>query len=155
MVDISRRTLLLGAGAASLVGGFQASAPHAEGGAQPSLPIPPELRANADGVITLDARPGSMRFLADRVTATYGVNGPYLGPAIRVRRGERVTMHVTNSLPEATTMHWHGLIIPGSADGGPIRSLRRECHGGPNCRSINRPRRFGSTPTTTRGRLSR
>jgi len=119
MVDISRRTLLLGAGAASLVGGFQAGAPHAEGGAQPSLPIPPELRANADGVMTLDARPGSMRFLADRETATYGVNGPYLGPAIRVRRGERVTMHVTNSLPEATTMHWHGLIIPGSADGGP------------------------------------
>ena len=54
-----------------------------------------------------------------KVTATYGINGPYLGPAIRVRRGEKVAVEVTNGLPENTTMHWHGLIIPGAADGGP------------------------------------
>ena len=60
-----------------------------------------------------------MRFLGNHDTATYGVNGPYLGPAIRLRRGETVVVHVTNSLPENITMHWHGLIIPGAADGGP------------------------------------
>jgi blue copper oxidase len=36
-----------------------------------------------------------------------------------VRRGEKVVAEVTNGLPEDTTMHWHGLIIPGAADGGP------------------------------------
>jgi blue copper oxidase len=60
-----------------------------------------------------------MRFIGAAETATYGVNGPYLGPTLRVRRGETVVADVTNSLPEATTMHWHGLIIPGAADGGP------------------------------------
>jgi blue copper oxidase len=60
-----------------------------------------------------------MRILGDKVTSTYGINGPYLGPAIRVRRGEKVVAQVTNSLPENTTMHWHGLIIPGANDGGP------------------------------------
>jgi blue copper oxidase len=70
-------------------------------------------------MIALDSRPGSMRFQGDQDTATFGVNGPYLGPAVRVRRGEKVLMQVTNSLHEDTTMHWHGLIIPGAADGGP------------------------------------
>ena len=60
-----------------------------------------------------------MRFLADRQTATYGINAPYLGPAIRVRRGEKVVAQVSNNVPETITMHWHGLIIPGAADGGP------------------------------------
>ena len=86
--------------------------------ARPALPIPPELRAT-NGVIALNSRPGSMRFLPDKVTSTYGINGPYLGPAIRVRRGEKVIVQVTNNLPENTTMHWHGLIIPGANDGGP------------------------------------
>jgi hypothetical protein len=59
------------------------------------------------------------RFLGDRDTATYGINGPYLGPALRLRRGETMTVQVTNNVPENITMHWHVLIIPGSADGGP------------------------------------
>jgi blue copper oxidase len=125
MAMLSRRTVLLGGAAAAMAGGFplskaaaQQAAPQQQS-ARPSLPIPPELRANASGVIALDARPASMRFLGNMVTPTYGINGPYLGPAIRVRRGEKVAVQVTNSLPENTTMHWHGLIIPGANDGGP------------------------------------
>jgi blue copper oxidase len=38
--------------------------------ARPSLPIPPELRADAAGTIKLDARTGTMRFLEDRDTTT-------------------------------------------------------------------------------------
>ena len=60
-----------------------------------------------------------MRFLGNIETATYGINGPYLGPAVRVRRGEKVVAQVSNSVPENITLHWHGLIIPGAADGGP------------------------------------
>jgi blue copper oxidase len=119
MVEFSRRTVLLGGAAASIAGGFCPSKARAEYSPRPSLPIPSELRANADGMIALDARPGSMRFQGNQVTATYGINEPYLGPAVRVRRGEKVVAHVTNSLPENITMHWHGLIIPGAADGGP------------------------------------
>jgi blue copper oxidase len=125
MAKLSRRTVLLGGAAASVVGGLRLNPAAAQAvarqqqSARPALPIPPELRANANGVIVLESRPGSMRFLADKVTATYGINGPYLGPAVRVRRGEKVIAQVTNSLAENTTMHWHGLIIPGANDGGP------------------------------------
>jgi blue copper oxidase len=119
MVQLSRRTVLVGGAAASIAGGFCPSKAREEDSARTSLPIPSELRANADGKITLDARPGSMRFQGNQNTATYGINGPYLGPAVRVRRGEKVVAQVTNGLPENITMHWHGLIIPGAADGGP------------------------------------
>jgi blue copper oxidase len=119
MAQLSRRALLLGGAAASMVGGLRPGRAGAEDSARPAVPIPPELRASANGTIALDLRPGSMRFQGGQDTATYGVNGPYLGPAVRVRRGEKVIAQVTNSLPEDTTMHWHGLIIPGAADGGP------------------------------------
>ena len=94
MIRLSRRTMLLGGSAWAF----------AEVGAQaterPSLPIPPELRADAGGTIKLDAQTGVMRFLGGRETATYGINGPYLGPALRLRRGETVTVQVTNNVPE-------------------------------------------------------
>ncbi len=119
MVQFSRRTMLL-AGSAWAFAGFAPRNVRAEAAsARPSLPIPPELRADASGTIKLDARTGTMRFLGDRDTATYGINGPYLGPALRLHRGETVTVQVTNNVPENITMHWHGLVIPGSADGGP------------------------------------
>jgi blue copper oxidase len=119
MVQLSRRTVLLGGAAACMIGEFCPRRARAEKMARPSLPIPPELRPNAEGTIALDARPGLVRFLGDRETATYGINGPFLGPAVRVRRGEKIVAQVSNSVPEAITMHWHGLIIPGTADGGP------------------------------------
>jgi blue copper oxidase len=124
MTQLSRRTVLLGGAAAYAVGGLQlrnaAAQPAArqQQAVRAALPIPPELRAT-NGMIALDSRPGSMRILGDKITSTYGINGPYLGPAARVRRGETVTMQVTNNVPENITMHWHGAIIPGAADGGP------------------------------------
>ena len=118
MVRLSRRTILLAGSAWAFAGGGACDV-GTQTTARPSLSIPPELRADAAGSIKLDAQAGTMRFLGDRETATYGVNGPYLGPALRLRRGETVTVQVTNSVPENITMHWHGLIIPGAADGGP------------------------------------
>jgi len=43
----------------------------------------------------------------------------YLGPLIRVQRGQRVRIHFTNQLPEATVMHWHGLHIAPEMDAHP------------------------------------
>jgi blue copper oxidase len=83
MAQLSRRTLLLGGAAAATVGGIPPGGAGAEDQARAALPIPPELRAGASGTIALDLRPGSMRFQGGKDTATYGVNGPYLGPAVR------------------------------------------------------------------------
>lgn len=45
--------------------------------------------------------------------------GSYLGPVIRVRRGQRVRIDLINELPEPTIIHWHGLHVPDTMDGHP------------------------------------
>ena len=47
------------------------------------------------------------------------VDGSYLGPVIRVRRGQRVRIHFENQLGEPSIVHWHGLDVPELADGHP------------------------------------
>ena len=43
----------------------------------------------------------------------------YLGPIIKVHRGEKVRIHFTNSIPEKSIIHWHGLHVPAIMDGHP------------------------------------
>jgi FtsP/CotA-like multicopper oxidase with cupredoxin domain len=47
----------------------------------------------------------------------YAYNRQVPGPRIRLTQGDRVRINVTNNLPEATTVHWHGLIVPNNMDG--------------------------------------
>jgi hypothetical protein len=47
----------------------------------------------------------------------YAFNGQVPGPRLRFRHGEHVRINVTNRLPESTTVHWHGLILPNVMDG--------------------------------------
>jgi manganese oxidase len=47
----------------------------------------------------------------------WGYNGQSPGPTIEVVEGDRVRIFVTNKLPEATTIHWHGQILPSGMDG--------------------------------------
>ena len=39
------------------------------------------------------------------------------GPELRVRQGDRVRITLINHLPEATTIHWHGIRLPDAQDG--------------------------------------
>ena len=45
--------------------------------------------------------------------------GSYLGPILRVRRGQRIRVHFDNGLDEETIVHWHGLHVPAAMDGHP------------------------------------
>jgi len=47
----------------------------------------------------------------------WGYNGSTPGPTIEVTQGDRVRLYVTNRLPEPTTVHWHGVILPNGMDG--------------------------------------
>lgn len=47
----------------------------------------------------------------------YAYNGQIPGPRIHIRQGDRVRINVHNQLPEITTVHWHGLILPNEMDG--------------------------------------
>ncbi len=47
----------------------------------------------------------------------WGYNGGTPGPTIEATEGDRLRLYVTNRLPEPTTVHWHGLILPNGMDG--------------------------------------
>src|SRR5262245_46060546 len=42
------------------------------------------------------------------------------GPMLEANLGDRVIVHFENRLPDATTVHWHGLRVPNAADGTPV-----------------------------------
>jgi len=77
MVRLSRRTILLAGSAWAFARAAHVTSVRKRPRAVPVDPS--ELRADAAGSIKLDAQAGTMRFLGDRETATYGVNGPISG----------------------------------------------------------------------------
>jgi len=122
-MKISRRSFLAaGAAIATGLGGTYAarSANRFTRSARRPLRIPPLLDARQQGqAIALSAQEGTEEFFPGRPSETFGYNGSYLGPTLRMHRGDDVQVSVANSLAEATTVHWHGLIVPAQLDGGP------------------------------------
>ena len=47
----------------------------------------------------------------------WGYNGQTPGPTIEAVEGDKVRIFVTNKLPEHTTVHWHGMLLPNGMDG--------------------------------------
>ncbi len=72
-----------------------------------------------DGVkiFDLEASPIRWSILPGVAVDAYAYNGTVPGPRIHIRQGDRVRIRVRNRLPEATTVHWHGLIVPNQMDG--------------------------------------
>ncbi|MBL0105605.1 MAG: multicopper oxidase domain-containing protein [Bacteroidetes bacterium] len=85
--------------------------------AQNAIPIPDTLSGT---VFNLTMHPDSVQFLPGVKTFTNAFNQyPYLGPTLILQKGDMVTMNVTNTLSDTTTVHWHGVHVPAMADGGP------------------------------------
>jgi FtsP/CotA-like multicopper oxidase with cupredoxin domain len=74
--------------------------------------------------IALRAQAGTTEFFPGRSSSSLGYNGSYLGPTIRVHKGDNVEIAVTNALNEDTSVHWHGLLIPAELDGGPHQLIK-------------------------------
>lgn len=74
---------------------------------------------NGTKVFDLTLQKGQSQFLAGTITDTFGMNGKYLGPTLRASQGDKVLINVTNRIGEDTTLHWHGLHVPPTMDGGP------------------------------------
>ena len=47
------------------------------------------------------------------------INGSIPGPTLHFTDGENVTIKVNNQMDENTSIHWHGLLVPGEMDGVP------------------------------------
>lgn len=95
-----------------------------------TLKIPPLLEGDLDGALkggernfSLTLQQGLTRFYQDVDTPTWGINGSYLGPTLRMRDGDKVRIRVTNNLDENSVLHWHGMNVPARADGGPHQQI--------------------------------
>ncbi|MEM1078839.1 MAG: multicopper oxidase domain-containing protein [Pseudomonadota bacterium] len=117
---MNRRQFLITSAATTALAGF--------GQAQTSLrplPLPPltDLTGGITGRIPLALAAGQHDFGTGVPSETFGINANYLGPVLRVKQGQTLPFDVRNLLDEETTLHWHGLHIPGDVDGGPHQEI--------------------------------
>src|SRR6266851_5401418 len=68
-------------------------------------------------VFHLVAEPVKKEIAPGMVINAWGYNGQSPGPTIEAVEGDRVRILVTNKLPEATSLHWHGVLLPSGMDG--------------------------------------
>lgn len=140
-MKLTRRNLLIGAGA-GLVTGTATPALAQHGGHEGHVPPPASAPAPASAtppragkVRTLNgwslphrmnggvkefhlvAEEFEHEFAPGSRAICWGYNGGTPGPTIEAVEGDRVRIYVTNRLKEATTIHWHGLILPSGMDG--------------------------------------
>jgi bilirubin oxidase len=120
-----RQFLSLGAGLPVL-----GLASHAARAAQVSsgLPFAPPalapLRRTGNLVeLTLTAAPTAITLGNAGATEFWAFNGSIPGPTIDVLEGDRVRILFRNRLPQASTIHWHGLSIPADQDGSPLNPV--------------------------------
>jgi blue copper oxidase len=132
---MSRRLFLVAAGAAALAAcgsssngaggstGSTAAPPTSTPDAGPAsdgfnpLWIPPVLEGST---FDLTLAPSHAALLDGKDATTIAYNGaPMWGPTLLMKKGDTVTVNVTNGLDEDTTAHWHGVHLPPEMDGGP------------------------------------
>jgi FtsP/CotA-like multicopper oxidase with cupredoxin domain len=122
-------SLVTKAGAASLPEAPMQSSPHTMPPLAPpnGRPYNPVVTLNGwtlpwrmrDGVkeFHLVAEPVVREIAPGMKANLWGYNGQSPGPTIEVVEGDRVRIFVTNKLPEHTSVHWHGQLLPNGMDG--------------------------------------
>ncbi|MBK8950691.1 MAG: multicopper oxidase domain-containing protein [Flavobacteriales bacterium] len=88
--------------------------------AQNPLAIPPALDLDTFDLVTDEH---VHQFYPGISTSTYGASAEYLGPTLILHRGDTARIRIHNELAEMTSMHWHGMHVPGEMDGGPQRII--------------------------------
>ena len=86
------------------------------------LPIP-DLVEPGSGRTELAALAGLAGIAEGGKTPVLGFSRPYLGPTLRLRRGQVAELAVANRLEEPVTCHWHGLHVPAVLEGGPALQI--------------------------------
>jgi FtsP/CotA-like multicopper oxidase with cupredoxin domain len=72
---------------------------------------------NGVKVFHLVAEEVDREFAPGMIVKCWGYNGVTPGPTIEAVQGDRVRFLVTNKLPERTSVHWHGVLLPNGMDG--------------------------------------
>lgn len=69
--------------------------------------------------LELAAAPAVADLGGGKVSSVLAYNGYFPGPTLRAAGGDSASIQFTNGLPDETTIHWHGMIVPTAADGQP------------------------------------
>ena len=89
---------------------------EAPAGARGDQTLEPKIE-NGVKVFDLGVSVVEWNILPEQSVEAYVFNRQVPGPRIRVTEGDRVRINVANDLPEATSVHWHGMILPNAMDG--------------------------------------
>lgn len=123
---MKRRAFVLGGTAAAVGGGLfwlrSGDYSLANLDRRPDLQFPPLIDATSSRRAELNAMAGQTDFGNNRVSNSIGFNQSYLGPVIKLAKGE-TEVSVTNSLEQDISAHWHGLVMRGELDGGPHQPI--------------------------------
>ncbi|WP_339753317.1 copper resistance system multicopper oxidase [uncultured Marinobacter sp.] len=115
---LSRRRLIQGAAAMGLLTGFDSLMPAYARGNLDNSNVYHSVRDGADVYdLTIARTPLTIGSRPSKQPIT--INGTLPAPLIRLKQGREAVMRVTNTLTEATSIHWHGLILPFQMDGVP------------------------------------
>lgn len=80
----------------------------------------PDVDPAADVVeVQLEAKASEVEIAPGHRVRMWTYNGSLPGPRIEAKVGDTVRIRFHNSLPEETTIHWHGLRVPSAMDGVP------------------------------------
>ena len=127
--------MLLGAAAISKAGAASVPEASSQPSARTQPPVPPHTGRPYTPVVTLNGwtlpwrmkdRVKEFHLVAEPVVreiapgmkaSLWGYNGQSPGPTLEAVEGDRVRIFVTNRLPEHTTVHWHGMLVPSGMDG--------------------------------------
>ncbi|WP_459824212.1 multicopper oxidase family protein [Halorubrum luteum] len=92
-----------------------------DGTASDGEAFPKPTYGDPDREYRLTATVGEVDVGDGTTVETWLYDGQYPGPEIRAVEGERVRVTVANELPESTSVHWHGMALPGenAMDGVP------------------------------------
>lgn len=95
--------------------------PPAQGSYRPVVTLNgatlPWVMKNGVKEFHLVAEPVVQEFAPGMKVNCWGYNGSTPGPTIEAVEGDRVRILVTNKLPEHTSVHWHGILLPNGMDG--------------------------------------
>src|SRR5487761_1941478 len=84
--------------------------------AAPAVAAYPSVLSGTEFDLTIGAMPVDF---TGRTRNAIVVNRQLPAPILRWREGDTVTLRVRNTLPVASSIHWHGILLPSSMDGVP------------------------------------
>ncbi|MGI8543001.1 MAG: copper resistance system multicopper oxidase [Aridibacter sp.] len=115
--NFDRRTFIRGAGAAGVLFGLSKLMPNYvyAGVEKFAKASSSELSGS---VINLNIGKTAFK-IGEKTGKAVTVNGTLPAPLIRLKEGEDITLNVTNTMNEDTSIHWHGILLPFQMDGVP------------------------------------